>query len=71
LVLANNTSLHRTPKASAVLPVGKILALERSHLKRNSFFAFAACELNVIRLKFVIAHWQMSQSQVLKYVAKN
>jgi hypothetical protein len=33
------------------LPVGKLLAKERSHFKRNSFFAFAACELSVMRTK--------------------
>jgi len=42
--------LHRTPKASAFLPVGKLLTKERFHFKRKSFFAFAACELIVIRL---------------------
>jgi hypothetical protein len=33
-------------KQSRFLPVGKLLAKERSHFKRNSFFAFAACELS-------------------------
>jgi len=46
LVLANNTALHRTPKASAFLPIGKLLVKERYHFERNSFFAFAACELS-------------------------
>ena len=41
------------------------------NFKRNSFFAFAACELNVIRLYFILAHWQMSLSQVSNYVTKN
>jgi hypothetical protein len=39
-------------KQSRFLPFGKLLAKERSHFKRNSFFAFAACELSVIRLNF-------------------
>jgi hypothetical protein len=43
---ANNTALHRSPKASAFfLPVGKLLVKERYRFKKNSFFAFAACEL--------------------------
>jgi hypothetical protein len=32
-------------KQAHFLPVGKLLAKERSHFKRYSFFAFAACEL--------------------------
>jgi len=32
------------------LPVGKLLVKGRYHFKSYSFFAFAACELNVIRL---------------------
>ena len=33
-------------KQARFLPVGKLLVKERSHFKRNSFFAFAACELS-------------------------
>jgi hypothetical protein len=33
-------------KQSRFLPVGKLLVKERSHFKRYSFFAFAACELS-------------------------
>jgi hypothetical protein len=32
-------------KQARFLQVGKLLAKERSRFKRNSFFAFAACEL--------------------------
>jgi hypothetical protein len=39
-------------KQARFLPVGKLLAKERSHFKRNSFFAFAACELIRYSLKF-------------------
>jgi len=39
-------------KQSRFLQVGKLLAKERSRFKSCSFFAFAACELNVIRLYF-------------------
>jgi hypothetical protein len=30
------------------LPIGNLLDKERSHFKRKSFFAFAACELSVM-----------------------
>jgi hypothetical protein len=33
-------------KQAHFLLVGKLLAKEGSHFKRNSFFAFAACELS-------------------------
>jgi len=58
-------------KQSRFLPVGKLLAKERSHFKRYSFFAFTACELSVIRQYNFIAHWQMSQSQASKYVTNS
>jgi hypothetical protein len=32
-------------KQARFLPVGKLLVKERYRFKRNSFFAFAACEL--------------------------
>jgi hypothetical protein len=40
-------------KQAHFLPVGKLLVKGRTHFKINSFFAFAACELNVICCKFV------------------
>jgi hypothetical protein len=40
-------------KQAHFLPVGKLLVKERYRFKRNSFFAFAACELNVIRLNYI------------------
>ena len=43
---ANNTSLHRTSKASAFFVNWQIIGLKTLSFKRNSFFAFAACELN-------------------------
>jgi len=33
-------------KQARFLPVGKLLVKERYRFKRNSFFAFAACELS-------------------------
>jgi len=32
-------------KQARFLPVGKLLVKERYRFKRNSFFAFAACEI--------------------------
>jgi len=58
-------------KQARFLPVGILLVNGRYHFKRNSFFAFAACELSVIRFKFIFAHWQMSQSSALKCVTKS
>jgi len=40
-------------KQARFLPVGKLLAKERSHFKRNSFFAFAACELSRYSASFI------------------
>jgi len=40
-------------KQERFLPVAKLLVKERYRFKRNSFFAFAACELNVIHNNFV------------------
>jgi len=40
-------------KQARFLPVGKLLAKERSHFKRNSFFAFAACELSRYSLNYI------------------
>jgi len=48
-----NFITHRSTgrqKQARFLPLGKLLAKERHHFKRKTFFAFAACELNVIRL---------------------
>ena len=36
----------RRQKQARFLPIGKLLAKLRYHSKRNSFFAFAACELS-------------------------
>jgi hypothetical protein len=51
-----NFITHRSTgrqKQARFLPLGKLLAKERHHFKRKTFFAFAACELNVIVRKLV------------------
>jgi hypothetical protein len=57
-------------KQARFVPVGKLLAKERYRFKSYSFFAFAACELSVIRLYFILAHCQMSQLPALNSVTK-
>jgi len=42
---ANNTALHRTPKASAFFTNWQVIGQRTLSSKRKSFFAFAACEL--------------------------
>ncbi len=58
-------------KRARFFTVGKLLVKGRYCFKSYSFFAFAACELNVIRLYSIFPHWQMSQSPALKYVTKS
>jgi len=43
---ANNTALHRTPKASAFFTNWQVIGQRTLSSKSNSFFAFAACELS-------------------------
>jgi len=50
-------------KQARFLPVGKLLVKERYRFKRNSFFAFAACEIG--RYSPL-----MSKSQASEYVTK-
>jgi len=51
-VLITQRSTGRQKQARFV-PGGKLLPKENSHFKSYSFFAFAACELNVISITFV------------------
>ena len=46
-------------KQARILPVGKLLVTERYHFKRNSFFAFAACELSVMWFEVFVAIYKI------------
>jgi len=50
--VARRITQHSTgrQKQARFLPVGKLLVKERYRFKRNSFFAFAACELSRYRV---------------------
>jgi hypothetical protein len=49
-------------KQARFLPVGKLLVKERYRFKRNSFFAFAACELGRYSFYFVIKFFYLKCS---------
>jgi len=58
-------------KQARFLPIGKLLAKERSHFKINFFFAFAACEL--IRYSLKVRFCLLANDQVAnsKYEEKS
>ena len=52
-------------KQALFLPIGKLSVKERYHFKINSFFAFAACELNVRRYKMKNSNYLKNMNLVL------